>query len=244
MMQPRRRPRSPIEGKRVVPSVPPKFKVVLGSGDEDPAPPARRNGVSGLGLFIEYVDAKAEVTRRRISCKSYDPAHDWINAWCFEREGPRHFRLDRITLAACTETGELFEVHKLLAILRKRGMPVRDKRLAKALTPIVFLMRCDGVQEGETEALEAAVTAYALRFDGNDDTVADGMRLASTLAPDEADFRRTLGWLRMRRDGPELAKFIQREGCRMLDADGRHSAEEVTYGMLLDRSLRPIIERR
>lgn len=146
-------------------------------------------------------------------------------------------------MAACTETGEIFDVSELIIILRKRGMSAGDPRLGKVLTPLVFLMRCDGVQRGEMEALEQAVTSFAMRFDGGDATVEEGLRLAHTLAPDETDFRRSLSWLKRRGDGPQLAKFLQREGCRVLDADGMHSPEEASYGILLDEVLRPIATR-
>lgn len=227
-----------IRGKRVVPSVPQGHAASVGSEPEQRVSP-RRDGSSGLALFIRYEDGSGEISQRRIRCASFDPGHDALNAYCFEREAPRQFRLDRISEAICTETGEVIALARLLESLRARGMPMDDPRLARMLCILVFVMRCDGVNQREIEALEQAVTSFALRFDGCDEMVEQGNLLSGTLAPDSRDFMRAVNWLHWRKDGAELARFLKMQLRQMIDADGQHSAEE----FLLVSELAPLLDR-
>lgn len=231
-----------ISGKRVVPSIPPGRSIVLESEDED-ARSERRDGTAALSLFIEYVDASGAPSHRRIACRHYDGSVDTITAWCFEREAPRAFRVDRIAAAYCPETGELFDLDQLVFSLRRRGLPLSTTGLNVTLRLLTFLMRCDGVHAAEWPALEAAVTSFALRFDGDDEMVAQGLRMAKSLAPDENDFLRGLRWMRLRRDGPQLARFVRGQAGRIIDADGRHSDEEAILGIEIDRVLGAIEAR-
>lgn len=225
-----------VAGKRVIPPVPPG-RIVAVSQDEPISPSSRRDETAALSLFIEYVDAAGATSTRRIACRSYDPPADTITAWCFERDAIRAFRCDRIVSAACTETGEFFELNALVDRLRSRGLPVRDAGLNMVLRILTFLMRCDGVHSSEAIALEDAVTSYALRFDGDDQLVEQALRQARTMAPDERDFLKALRFVTLRRDGPALARFLQSQARRIIDADGRHSAEETRFGIELDRLL-------
>lgn len=231
-----------ISGKRVVPGVPPGHEVVL-QGTDEVARSSRRDGTSALGLFIEYTDASGAASHRRIACRSYDSSVHTITAWCFERQAPRAFRVDRIAAAYCTETGEVFDLDEFVFVLRRRGLPLSQTGLNVCLRLLTFLMRCDGVHASEWDALEGAVTGYALRFDGDDELVDQGLRMARMLAPDESDFLRGLRWMRLRRDGPELARFVRSHAARLIDADGRHSPEEVTLGIEIDRALGAIEAR-
>lgn len=231
-----------IAGKRVVPSIPPNRSVLL-EGTDEPGRSDRRNGISALGLFIEYRDAQGALSARRIVCRHYDPSAGMFTAWCFEREALRDFRLDRIVSAACTETGELFDLTELIAALRVRGLPVRNVGLNLVLRLLTFLMRCDGVHPSEPAVLEHAVTSYALRFDGDDRMVDDALRLANTMAPDAGDFLRGLRWMGLRPDGPRLASFLRNQARAIVDADGRLSEEEVVFGLELDKALSAIAAR-
>lgn len=225
-----------LAGKRVTPSVPPGRAVKI-QGTDEAAVRQPRDGVSSLGLFIEYADSQGVRSERRIACKSYDRSADAITAYCFEREALRQFRPGRIITAACTETGEFFDLSELVALLRARGLPVRDAGLNAALRILTFLMRCDGVHPNEPLSIEEAVTSFALRFDGDDAMVDLALRQARTLAPDEYDFLRALRFVTLRRNGPELARFIRSHAQRLIDCDGRHSAEEARFGIELDNVL-------
>lgn len=225
-----------VAGKRVVPPVPPGRTVLL-VAEEVPVASAKRDGTASLSLFIEYLDAKGARSERRIACQSYDRSVDMITAYCFEREALRQFRCDRIVSAACTETGELFDLADLTERLRARGLPVRDAGLNAALKLLTFLMRCDGIHAQEAVVLEEAITSYALRFDGDDAMVDLALRQSRTMAPDEHDFLRALRFVALRRDGPALARFIRSQAQRMIDADGLHSAEEARFAIELDQLL-------
>lgn len=229
---------------RVVPSVPPGRTSVVPDIDLPDHQSTRRSAASGMGLFIEYVDAKGCASARRIACRNVDPVQGLLTAWCFEREALRQFRIDRIESAACTETGEVFELAELMATMASRGLPANDPRLARILVVLTFLMRCDGVHARELECIEQAVTSFALRFDGDDALVEQGLRLGNTLAPDGRDFLRTLGWLIRRPDAPELAVFLRRHAAAVIDADGSHSAGELRFGMELDDLLTRIGKRQ
>lgn len=234
--------RSLVAGKRVVPPVPPGRTVLL-APEEVSAITTRRDGTAALSLFIEYVDAKGNRSERRIRCESYDRSVDMITAYCFEREALRQFRCDRIVNAACTETGEFFDLEDLVERLRARGLPVRDAGLNAALKILTFLMRCDGVHHNERVVMEDAITSYALRFDGDDAMVDLALRQSRTMAPDERDFLRALRFVTLRRDGPALARFIRSQAQRMIDADGLHSSEEARFGLELDQLLAKVAAR-
>ena len=225
-----------ITGKRVVPPVPPKRSVII-SIDTPPATSRRRDDISSFAMFIEYRDSSSAISHRRIACRTFDPSADVLNAWCFEREALRAFRYDRIVSAACTETGEFFDLGSLIQTLRANGLPVRDAGLNASLKVLVFLMRCDGIHAAEEAALEDAITGYAIRFNGDDEMVESGIRQARTMAPDERDFLKALRYVTKRRQGPALARFVQAQAQRIIDADGRHSAEETRFAIELDELL-------
>lgn len=230
-----------VAGKRVVPPVPPGRAVVI-DGEDDPADSDQRDETASLALFIEYRDAKGAVSARRIVCRSYDQGRDIITAWCFEREAMRQFRIDRIATAACTETGEVYDLGALAAMLRAGGLPVRDSGLNLVLRFLTFLMRCDGVHHSEREALERAITSYALRFDGDDEMVEQALRQARTMAPDERDFLNALYSIGKRPDRARLARFIRQHARAVIDADGVISAEEARFGAELDSVLGQLSE--
>lgn len=230
--------------RRVVPSVPPGriVRVDEGAADVEVDAPTRR-GISGLGLFIDYCDADGNVSHRRIACRSFDAGHNAINAWCFERGAHRQFRIDRITDAACTETGEVLDLSCIMPILQKNKVPCAPESMTKIVMILTFLMRCDGAHPTEARAIENSVTSFALRTYGDDALVAGGLQLASTAAPDGTDFLKAMGWLKRRGDGPMLAKFLRENAATVIDADGRHSAEEVKFGIALGDVLTNIIRR-
>lgn len=231
-----------LAGKRVVPQVPPERTITLVAEEATPASP-RRDGTASLGLFIAYVDIKGDQSERRIACRSYDRSADIINAWCFEREALRAFRVDRITSAACTETGELFDLLELVDRLRAGGLPVKDQGLNAVLKILTFLMRCDGTHHRERVAIEDAITSYALRFDGDDAMVDLALRQSRTMAPDERDFLKALRFISLRPDGPALARFVRSHAQRIIDADGQHSPEEAQFAIELDGVLASVAGR-
>jgi uncharacterized tellurite resistance protein B-like protein len=219
-----------VAGKRVVPSVPPGRTAKL-AGDEARVAAPRPGAPSAFSFFIHYRSDEGEHSFRRIVCRRVDlwPS-PCIGAYCLERKAFRRFRLDRIEEAVALETGEVLDVGALIDDLRRRGLPVSDPRLARTLKVLSFLMRCDSEDHPlERTAIENAVTSFALRFDGDDDMVREGVSLAGSLAPDARDFTRALGWV-ARSGGRDVARFLLSHAAAVIDADGRHTEEEVRYG--------------
>jgi hypothetical protein len=230
-----------VAGKRVVPPLPPGRQAVL-AGEDEPSGSDQRDETASLALFIEYRDAKGVVSARRIVCRSYDVGTDMLTAWCFEREALRQFRIDRIATAACTQTGELYDLADLARRLRGNGLAVRDTGLNLVLRFLTFLMRCDGIHWAEEDAIEQAITSYALRFDGDDQVVDQALRQARTMAPDERDFLNALYSIGKRSDRAQLARFIRQHARLMVEADGVISAEEAKFGAELDAVLRKLAD--
>lgn len=228
-----------IGRKCVIPPVPPGRTVSI-AGEDEPAQESERDGTAALALFIEYRDARGVMSARRIACRSFDTSRESLTAYCFERQAMREFRVDRIVSAACTQTGEFFELSELLVRLRDGSTPVRDSGLNLVLRFLTFLMRCDGVHWKEPEVLEQAITSYAMRFDGDDAMVDQAMRQAPTMAPDETDFIRALYSIGKHPDRVRLARFIQQHARNIIEADGVISEEEARLGMELDAVLRKL----
>lgn len=184
-----------------------------------------------LGLFIVYVDSKGARSERRIACRRYEPASGTIFAWCFERQTVRRFKVQQIEDIVCAATGEVFDRAQLIEGLQASGLRSRDERLARLLTVLVFLMRCDReVHPLEVEVIEAAATAFALRFDGDDSVVEEGMRFARRLAPDGEDLVRSLRWLAARPERQVLARMLGPLAERIIVADGRITSDEAWFG--------------
>lgn len=220
-----------VENKRVVPSLAPELVADVSLDVEPDAATPRPGRASGFAMFIAYCDADGNETTRRIACRRIDLGTGLLHAHCFERNAWRAFRADRIIAAFCAETGEELDTQSLLWDLKARGLPADDARLARALTVLVFLMHCDGEDHAlERDAISDAVTSFAIRFEGDDDTVADGERLARRLAPDGQDFVRALKWLSRHSDGRRLARFLIDHAGAVVNADGYLRAPEVQFG--------------
>lgn len=184
-----------------------------------------------LALFIEYQDAKGATSRRRIACKSYDVARDTIKAYCFERKSPRAFKVDRIREAVAVDTGEVLPLELVVQQLRGSALPVHDERLARVLTVLVFLMRCDGHVHGlEREVIEDAATAFAMRFDGNDETVERALVASLRTAPDVDDLILALQWIAARPECLALVRLLVPLVDRVVTADGQVTSEEAYFG--------------
>lgn len=230
--------RGAVAGRRVIPPAPDGCVARVAERDDDASMRAvacelvdQRGRVSGLGLYIEYSDADGVVTERRVSCRRLEAADAfYLFAWCHERGAPRRFRVDRILQAIDVTTGECYPVASLFARLAEHGLPVVDVRLQKLLIILTFLMRCDGVAHpAEQEVLERAVAGYVLRFGGDDAAYDAAMRLAASLAPDERDFMQAMKVAACQGDAGYLARFILPYMAMMVDADDRHSPEEVYH---------------
>lgn len=71
------------------------------------------NPVAGIQIEIEYQDFAGDCTRRVVSVQGFSKsrrgAPGYLEAFCYLRQEPRTFRLDRIVQAVDMETGEILE---------------------------------------------------------------------------------------------------------------------------------------
>lgn len=230
-----------LAGRRVVPPLPQGRSARIADDDRSEDLPAdQAGGENSTALFIHYKDSKGQVSQRRIVCKAYEDDNGCIRAFCLERRAPRRFRVDRIIEAASIDTGEVYETSVLLALLR-HGVIVTDERLRRVMTILTFLMRCDEETHPlEIEVIEQAATSFALRFDGSEETIAEGVRYARSLAPDADDFIRAIRWIAKRADSAQLVRLIAPMAERVIVADGRIKSEEAYFGGLLKDALAEI----
>lgn len=236
-----------LAGKAVQPPVPSGRMVSVPDDELDDEPDhleahAKSEEVPFPGaLFIEYRDSKGQLSQRRIICREYDASTRLLRAVCQERKALRSFRVDRIELACCTVTGEVFEIEEVLTHLLSRGVGALDGRLRRVVLVLVYLMRCDrDVADEELEVLERAITSFALRFAGDDATVADGLRMANLAAPTDKDFLKALQWVSRHPERRKLAAFIRQWAHEMVVADGVLAFEEHVAGRAIDEALQAL----
>lgn len=193
-----------------------------------------------LALYIAYIDAKGQPSERRIVCKKFDITNRSILAFCLERRAYRRFKVDRITACICSRTGEILEINDLFD-RATAGIDGQYERLAHFLSVLIFLMQCDREAHPlEMEVIGEAANSYALRFDGDDSTVAFGCQLAARLAPDTDDMIRSLEWINRRPDRVALARTLNPFVERVIVADGRITSEEALFGGYVRDALRQI----
>jgi len=226
------------DGLRVTPPTPPGRRPRL-AGSERPCGAGAPGRASGFALFIEYHDADGVITERRITCRRLERGESrYIRAFCHERGAPRLFRADRILAAVCVSTGEDFDPARLFDELAARGLPVGDPRLAKCLTVLAFLMRCDGWHPAEAEVLERAVERFVLRFEGSDAMYEEGRALIRSLAPAADDFLRALRFIAQLHDSHRISRFVIEHAAQVVDADGTHSPEEIRHALMVGEYLK------
>lgn len=218
-----------VVGRRVVPPAPPQRVVSVPADDGSAAAAPGQPGIA-LALFITYRDSKQQISRRRIACKRFEPATETLLAFCFERKAHRRFKVSGIEEACCPETGEVYDLGELVSNLNAGVIPIRDERLLRMITVLVFMMKCDGLAHRlELDAIETAAAAFALRFDGDDSQVAEALRIARRLAPDDDDFLAALRWITRHRDARQLGALVARQVDALVLADGKIASEEAVF---------------
>jgi len=233
-----------IAGKKVVPPVP-TGRVTVVATIEAYEPPKRRTKVSGSSCFIEYigadgVDSARVITLKRIDGPSGNP--QLIGAHCHTRDAYRSFRIDRIrSMVDCATGEELDPISHCIALQRGGALKVEDKALARIMTIMIFIARCDGEFHAlEQEALDDILGRYFRFFGGDDAAYECARREAMRLAPDGDDVMRAVRWIKRAPMGQELASFVLKGTMAMIDADGRHHDEEVYWGIELSNELKKI----
>jgi len=220
--------------KRVVPPIPSSKSPQI-PFDEDDDVNAERDELSSWSTFIRYVNAKGEESQRRIACHRLEGfgRPEVVRGYCFESKRPKSFRIDRIIELADYTTGEFADPREHFDRLHLHGLlPIDDKQLGELAKVLVFMARCDGTYHPlEEEALEYIFSRYALRFGGSDSDVLHATQRSRALAPDGVDFVRSLRRIANCRDARQLSRLVL-DGCAsMIDADGRHTPEEVEWAV-------------
>lgn len=173
---------------------------------------------------IEYLDAKGARTARRITLIRTGETQAGIQtimAFCHWRKALRTFRVNRIACCVDPLTGEVRSAGEYLRIFSQSRAPIADHVLGRFVTALVYMSFCDGSEHpSEWAAIEAAITGYALRYDGTDETVAQGMAMARRINPSTNDFAVALHALSQARDVRGLAQLTLYHCGRVVEADG------------------------
>lgn len=205
-----------------------------------------RDASSSWSLYISYEDASGGMSERRITCKSLERSLGGgitVGAYCHERRAPRAFRVDRIKELVDLSTGELCDPQGHIDRLLADGLPIIDRGMATFSKMLVFITLCDGEgHEAEWQQVEKSLGTYALRFGGDDDSYDQAVKACRGLAPDARDFANCMGSLL--RTPASLRKQVARlaiDSCaKIVDADGRHAAEEVHWGAAIGQALKKL----
>ena len=203
-----------------------------------------RDGSSSWSLFISYEDASGQLSERRITCKRIERALGGgvtLGAYCHERLAPRAFRIDRIRELVDLSTGEVCDPQEHVDRLLLNGLPIVDRGMATFSKMLVFITLCDGDgHASEWDQVEQSLGTYALRFGGDDDSYEQALKAVRGLSPDARDFTNCMGTLlrtpaTMRR---QVARLAIDSCAKIVDADGRHAAEEVHWGSAIGSALK------
>lgn len=221
--------------RRVIVDVPAGYAANVPTEAEEETSPESVSNAQPLSMpmavFIEYVDSKGVVSSRSISCKGYDVSRDTIKAFCHTRRAVRSFKVSRIREVIDAQTGEVLGLQEVVLMLRGGAIPVHDERLARILTILVFLMRCDGeAHPAERDVIEAAASGFALRFGGDDATVSRALSAAFRTAPDVDDLILALQWIARQPDCLALVRLIMPLIDRIVMADGVVASQEAYFG--------------
>lgn len=236
-----------LGGMRVVPGLPTGRSPVLPRFD--PASlDAPRDDASSWTAYLSYVDTNGEASERRFTCYAivgFEGATH-VTGFCHEREAPRTFRVDRIQELACAETGEMFDPVRHFDDLRSMGaLRCEDKVLTDVARIMVFLARCDGEYHPlEAHGIAEHINRYCVRFNATavmaDDVIAECRRLA----PDSVDMSKAIRKIAKSPGGARVARFVLDAGAAIIDADGRHDAEETRWAVELSTTLKAISDGR
>lgn len=168
-----------FEALRVTPKAAPMRATFVPDDDLPDIMIADRDDTSSWACQIRYLDDKGAESERTITCMSLNGygGVTHIQAFCHKRERPRSFRIDRILELVDIETGELLHAESHFEMLGAVGaLPFEDKGFSAFLQIAAFMAKCDGTYHPlEEEALEAAITAYAIRFGGSDADIEDAI---------------------------------------------------------------------
>lgn len=242
--------RSALGDRRVVPPDPPNRSAYVPPNDPAPAmPEAEPDDAATWTAQIVYGDAAGEMSERKITIRrisGHFGRPELIHALCHKRKSSRAFRVDRIQEMICVVTGELIDPYENAMLLHRLGaLTIEDKALTKLAQLLVFMARCDGSYHPlENSALEDILGRYARFFGGDDDTIATALHQCGRLAPTADDMVLAIRSIQKMPLGPELCRFTLDSGAAIIDADGRHAPEEISWALELSDGLKRMATRQ
>jgi len=220
--------------KIAAPAVPRGKKVVL-SNDDDYAGSDDDYVVSddiGRAYFITYKAEDGSESKRRVSVsKVVQTVSGNVNLMCYchERAAPRCFRLDRISEAINTATGEViddFSSHIMAVAIHKGTFVTATQSVLKkyrhSLNILVFLGRCDNrLIESEIDVVFQYLIKNA--FDADLDAKEIREHVLS-LYPDTEIF-----FSSVRNLAQAAKKDVLRHACQLIQADDEITPDEHTF---------------
>ena len=203
---------------------------------------AFRDHASSWSCQIVYVDSKGAGSERQITCSKLDGygAVTHIQAYCHSREQPRTFKIENIRELVDLSTGELVDPVDHFRMLATTGaLPFTDKGFTAFAQIALFMAKCDGdFHPMEIDALEAALTAYVMRFDGDERMIEQTMQRSPAVAPDGRDVLLAVKRLRSSPIGKQASRLILDHSSAIMDADGEHHSSEVAWAIELSAALK------
>jgi len=203
---------------------------------------SERDQVSSWACQIVYVDTKGVETERQITCSKLDGygAATHIQAYCHSRERPRTFKIASIRELMDLSTGEMVDAVSHFDMLAALGvLPFEDKGFTAFTQIALFMAKCDGdFHPMEADALEAAITAYVIRFGGDDAMIEGALRRCPAIAPDGRDVLLAVKRLRASPIGKQTSRLILDHCSLIMDADGQHHRSEVNWALQLSEALK------
>ena len=203
---------------------------------------------ASAGCFIEYHDSKGSPSERTITFRSISGhygAPETIGAYCHARERYRSFRVDRIQSMFDATTGEeLDPIEHCIALHRNGALTIEDKVLTRMMRIVTFMSRCDGhVPRSEVVAIEDILGRYFRNFGGDDDAYDCAVREAPNLAPADDEFIKALKFITKAPHAAELCRFALDACGSVIDADGKHTEQEIVWSVEVSELLRATARR-
>jgi len=239
-----------IGNKRVTPPIPTSRKPVV-PPETDEIITVQRDHSSGWSAYIRYIDAKSQISERRIVVRRVEGRgqSQKIFAWCFERSAHRTFLVANVLELVCAETGEVLDPGEHFGRLVSEGaIGAGDKSLADLVTLLVFMARCDGeFHPCEMISIEEAIEQHVKVFKGDRKTITKMKANARRLAPDADDFLTAVENIRQHPQSKKLAQIALGAMDQLVRADGTVSDDEAlwaeaVYDELEDIAAAPVAE--
>lgn len=202
--------------------------------------------ISGSPFLLSYKGGRGVVSDRLVTCQRLDRNADllYLRAFCHSRVAVRQFRVDRILTIVNPHTGEVFDepvaFFTQFQIDRSQrskpgwGLGVRQRAdLVAILNALIFMARADRDYHAlEREVLEDCIARYWLRTEApGDPDVPAILAHADRLMPDAETFFVSLNRCAANH---QLVRLVKESAAAVIDADGRHAAEELYWGTKID----------